>query len=93
MPTANEKTGVICQYYCAYKKFFFVTNPNSDSEVTKSLEEISKHVTLNDCKECFKIEIITGKLLCKANKEHNYEIKEGIPIMLTKEQKKELYGD
>jgi uncharacterized protein YbaR (Trm112 family) len=64
-----------------------------EGEEVKSKEEIEKHVTLKDCKNCFQIEIQSGKLFCSEKKdEHIYEIKEGIPIMLSKEQIEELYG-
>jgi len=92
LPHPNEKTEVICQYYCSFKKYFLVKNPNTDAETSKPIEEIRRNITIEDCKRCFKIEIISGKLYCNKSKEHEYEIKEGIPIMLSKEQKKELYG-
>ena len=93
LPIANKSTNVICNFYCNFKKFVLVTILKDGSEEIKSIEEITKHVTLEDCKDCFQIEILIGNLYCSEKKEeHIYEIKEGIPIMLSQEQIEELYG-
>jgi uncharacterized protein YbaR (Trm112 family) len=92
LPIENKFTDVICNFYCNFKKFNLVNTQEDGSEEIKSKEEIAQHVTLNDCKSCFQIEIQSGKLYCSAKEEHIYEIKEGIPIMLSQDQIEELYG-
>jgi uncharacterized protein YbaR (Trm112 family) len=92
LPMPNEQTQVICNYYCNFKQFQLVeTSDNGDEEVI-SIEEIKKNVTLKDCKKCFQIEIISGKIFCSADEDHQYDIKESIPVMLTEQQLKEIYG-
>lgn len=92
IPNVNTKTEVVCNFYCAYKEFFLVDVQDDNTETEKSVELISKTVKVADCKECFQIEIQKGSLLCSKNSSHIYEIKEGIPVMLTSEQIEEIYG-
>ena len=93
IPIANKNTNVICGFYCNFKKFVLVELSEDGDEITKSKEDIGKQVTLEDCKNCFQIEIQSGKLYCsEAKYKHVYEIKEGIPIMLSQDQIEELYG-
>lgn len=91
-PNVNSKTGVVCNFYCYFKKFYLVSVNDEGVEVEKSLDSISKNVTVEDCKECFQIEIQKGRLACSKENNHVYEIKEGIPVMLTSEQLEEIYG-
>ncbi|MCG3215150.1 MAG: hypothetical protein KAS63_00385 [Candidatus Heimdallarchaeota archaeon] len=94
LPLENTLTKVICNYYCNYKQFTLVNIGEDGSEELKSADEIDKVVNLNDCKDCFQIEIKSGKLQC-INKEetHLYNIKDSIPIMLTPEQIEKIYGN
>lgn len=92
LPLKNPNTGVICGFYCNYKNYLLVTTNNQGEEISKNQDEISKTVTLDDCKKCFQIEVQRGKLLCKDNENHRYEIKEGIPVMLSQEKIEEIYG-
>ena len=93
LPIENKLTGVICNFYCNFKKFTLVNLLEDESEETKTKEEIKKHVTMKDCKNCFQIEIQGGKLYCSEEREkHIYDVKEGIPIMLSQDQIEELYG-
>ena len=91
IPKENPITGVVCAYYCYYKRVFLIDTDPEGKEIPKKKEEIQKLVDIKDCQKCFQKEIISGTLQCKAEPSHTYEIKEGIPIMLTPEQKKELY--
>ena len=93
LPAENPQTKVICNYFCNFKNILLVNTKEDGSEEVKTSEEIAKTVSLSDCKECFQIEIQKGILHCPdENKSHSYNIKEGIPIMLTPEQIKEIYG-
>lgn len=92
LPLKNPKTGVICGFYCNYKKYMLVKTDNQGEEITKSQEEIGKTVTLDDCKKCFQIEIQSGKIQCISDENHKYAIKEGIPVMLSQEKIEEIYG-
>ncbi len=93
LPVENPQTKVICNYYCNFKNALLVKISKDGSEEIKASDEIAKSVTLDDCKECFQIEIQKGTLHCpNSEKSHSYNIKEGIPIMLTPEQIKEIYG-
>lgn len=92
LPIENPKTGVICGFYCNYKKYMLITIDSQGNEVTKEQEEIRTTVTLNDCKKCFQIEIQSGEILCKESENHTYRIKEGIPVMLSQEKIEEIYG-
>lgn len=91
IPEENQQTKVICNFYCNYKQYYLV-NIDGENEEVKLLNEISKNVTLDDCQECFQIEILEGKLFCSKDESHSYDIKEGIPVMLTEEQIKQIYG-
>lgn len=93
IPMENPQTHVVCSYYCGYKQYFLVTVKEDSTEEVKTSKEISKHVSKKDCENCFQIEIKKGKLYCSENEEHIYDIKEGIPVMLTHQQIKELYGE
>jgi len=93
LPEENPQTKVICNYYCNFKNVLLVEISKDGSEEIKTSDEIAKTVTLNDCKNCFQIEIEKGTLYCPDSDEsHSYNIKEGIPIMLTPEQIEEIYG-
>jgi uncharacterized protein YbaR (Trm112 family) len=93
VPLENAQTEVICNYFCNFKQYTLVVINEDGSEVVKNKDEIKKNVTLEDCKECFQIEIQKGRIYCSENEaNHIYNIKEGIPIMLTSEQIEELYG-
>ena len=92
IPHLNSKTNVVCNFYCAFKNFLLVEEKNGKGEVEKHVDIINATITEVDCKKCFQIEIIKGRLYCKRNDTHKYEIKEGIPVMLTEEQIKEIYG-
>ena len=93
IPEASKKTQVVCNYYCNLKKFYLVELKENGSEIVKDLEDIKREVTIEDCKQCFQLEINKGKLICKDDPDkHIYEIKEGIPVMLSKEQIADLYG-
>ncbi|MHA1778912.1 MAG: hypothetical protein ACTSYN_04995, partial [Candidatus Heimdallarchaeaceae archaeon] len=74
-----------------YKGLFLVDIDPEGNELPKKREDIQNFVNIKDCQKCFQREIISGVLKCKIEPEHSYEIKDGIPIMLTPEQKKELY--
>jgi len=91
IPLVNNETQVVCRYYCNYKKYKLV-EIKGKKEQLKSLEEIKKHVTVEDCKNCFQVEVEEGNLYCPEDSKHVYKIKEGIPIMLTPEQIQEIYG-
>ena len=69
-----------------------VTVNDEGEEITKSLQAIGEQVSLEDCKQCFQIDIQKGKILCNEDSNHVYEIKEGIPVMLSKEKIEEIYG-
>ena len=92
LPMENPKTGVVCGFYCNYKQYMLVTNNDQGEEITKNLDAIGETVTLEDCKQCFQIEIQSGNILCKTDEEHKYKIKEGIPVMLSQEKIEEIYG-
>ncbi len=92
LPMKNEQTEVICNFYCNYKQFQLVEINDSGEETVKLGDDIKKNVTMEDCKKCFQIEIISGKLYCPEDENHQYDIKESIPIMLTEQQLKEIYG-
>ncbi len=93
IPEASKKTQVVCNYYCNLKTFYLVELKENGSEIVKDLEDIKREVTIEDCKQCFQIEINKGKLICKDDPDnHIYEVKEGIPVMLSKEQIADLYG-
>lgn len=92
LPLENSQTGVICNYFCNFKQYTLVDLNEDGEEIVKSKDDISKNVTLDDCQECFKIEIEKGQLYCSADNTHTYEIKEGIPVMLTQQQIEEIYG-
>lgn len=92
LPAENQKTKVICNFYCNYKQFMLISINGDEIEKVKPLTLIKKHVTLKDCEECFQIEIVSGTLNCPTDENHKYRIKEGIPIMLSPEQIKEIYG-
>ena len=91
-PNANSKTGVVCNFYCHFKNFFLINTDDKGIEEEKPLELISQNVNFKDCKECFQIEIQKGRIICTREHSHIYEIKEGIPVMLTSEQIEEIYG-
>ena len=91
IPKENQQTGVICNYYCNYKHYYLVAT-DGEVETVKSIQEIKENVTLDDCKECFQIEIVKGKLTCNQEAKHTYDVEDGIPIMLTPEQIREIYG-
>jgi uncharacterized protein YbaR (Trm112 family) len=93
VPMINPLTSVVCSYYCGYKKYFLVNIKKDLTEEVKAIEEIEKYVSRKDCENCFQLEIMKGELFCSENKKHAYDIKEGIPVMLTPQQIKELYGD
>ncbi|MFW9852727.1 MAG: Trm112 family protein [Candidatus Thorarchaeota archaeon] len=93
IPIENSLTNVVCSYYCDYKKYYLVNIKEDSTEEVKEIDEIEKNVSKRDCEKCFQIEITKGKLYCSENDEHVYDIKEGIPVMLTPNQIKELYGD
>ena len=92
LPLENPNTGVICGFYCNFKQYMLVTTNDQGEEETKDLKTIQEHVNLEDCKECFQIDIQVGRIYCKKNRTHEYEIKESIPIMLSKEKIEEIYG-
>ena len=92
LPLENPNTGVICGFFCNFKHYMLINVDDKGNEVTKPLVEIQKNVTLEDCKQCFQIDIQTGKIYCNENSTHEYEIKEGIPVMLSKEKIQEIYG-
>ncbi len=92
LPLENPSTGVICGFFCNYKQYMLVTINKAGEEEVKSKDSIKKHVTLEDCKECFQIDIQAGKIYCKDNQKHEYEIKESIPVMLSPEKIEEIYG-
>ncbi len=92
LPLENPKTGVICGFYCNFKQFMLVTVDNKGEEKTKSLAAIKENVNLEDCTNCFQIDIQSGRIFCNEDKKHEYEIKEGIPVMLSKEKIEEIYG-
>lgn len=89
-PKENPETGVVCAYYCHYKKIMLVEKDKDGNEIPKKKEEIEKVVKISDCEQCFQQEIISGNLICTNDTTHKYEIKDGIPIMLTLEQQKAL---
>ena len=91
-PAVNSKTGVVCNFYCYFKKYYLIDVNDEGVEIEKSLDNISEHITAKDCKECFQIEVQKGRLFCSKDETHIYEIKEGIPVMLTSEQLEEIYG-
>ena len=92
LPVENSQTGVICNFYCNFKQFYLVEINKDGEELVKSKNSIGKQVTLDDCQECFKIEIQKGQILCSEDNTHIYDIKEGIPVMLTQQQIEEIYG-
>ena len=92
LPIENKYTKVICNYYCNFKKFLLVEISENGDEKIKNQKEIEKNVTLKDCDKCFQIEIQRGTLYCSKEKTHVYDIKEGIPIMLSQDQIEEIYG-
>ena len=92
IPKQNEQTEVICNYFCNFKQFQLIEITNNGEEKVKLVDEIRKNVTLKDCKECFQIDIISGRLSCSVDENHQYKIKESIPVMLTEQQLKEIYG-
>lgn len=92
LPLENPNTGVICGFFCNFKQFFLVSINENGEEVTKPKNLIKEKVNLDDCYQCFQVDIHSGSLFCNKEKNHVYEIKEGIPIMLSKEKIKEIYG-
>ncbi|MHA1116286.1 MAG: Trm112 family protein [Candidatus Heimdallarchaeaceae archaeon] len=91
IPVVCDETQVVCKYYCNFKNYLLVVDSGSE-ERFKPIDEIKKHVTVEDCKNCFQVDITQGLLYCPVDEEHVYKIKDGIPIMLTKEQIDEIYG-
>jgi len=92
LPLENPNTGVICGFFCNFKQFMLVTVDDKGEEKPKTVEQIKENVNLDDCKQCFQIDIQIGKIFCNEDKNHEYEIKEGIPVMLSKEKIAEIYG-
>ena len=92
LPSANPDTGVICRFYCNFKQFMLITVDDKGEELIKSLPTIKEQVSLEDCKNCFQIDIQKGEIHCTEDSTHIYEIKEGIPVMLSKEKIEEIYG-
>ncbi len=92
LPLENPNTGVVCGFYCNFKQYSLVIVNDADEEENKSIKEIKENVKLEDCQKCFQIDIQSGKLHCNMDKSHEYEIKEGIPVMLSKEKIEEIYG-
>lgn len=92
IPLQNEQTEVVCNYYCNFLQIQLVEISDNGEERIKEIDEIKKHVSLKDCQECFKIEIQSGKLFCLHDENHQFDIKESIPVMLTEQQLKEIYG-
>ena len=92
IPLQNEQNEVVCNYYCNFLQIQLVEISDDGEERIKEIDEIKKHVSLKDCQACFKIEIQSGKLYCSLNENHQFDIKESIPVMLTEQQLKEIYG-
>ncbi|MCE7741637.1 MAG: hypothetical protein GOP50_04200 [Candidatus Heimdallarchaeota archaeon] len=92
LPLENPDTGVICGFFCNFKQFMLVTVDGKGEEAAKSITQIKEYVNLDDCKQCFQIDILNGKIFCSEDKNHEYAIKEGIPVMLSKEKIEEIYG-
>ncbi|MHA1218435.1 MAG: Trm112 family protein [Candidatus Heimdallarchaeaceae archaeon] len=92
IPLQNEQTEVVCNYYCNFLQFQLIEISDNGEERIKEIDEIKKHVSLKECQECFKIEIQSGKLYCSHDENHQFDIKESIPVMLTEQQLKKIYG-
>ena len=88
--TPYKETQRYCRFYCARKKQFLVKQENGE-EVQRPMEEIEKIVSIEECKECTKEEIIEGVILSKRD-ENNiqwFPIVDSIPIMYPDELRDE----
>lgn len=86
LPKASEKTKVVCQYYCGYKKLKLIDE--SDNQLEVITDNITKINYNTDCQNCFKTEIVAGLLECPKCSEF-YPIIEDIAIMIKPELRNE----
>jgi len=85
IPKADEKTGVVCSFYCCRKGVLLVEEKGGDRI---PLKEKNGPLYEQDCQECFAEEISAGVIKCPECGQM-YPIIDEIPIMLDPELRKE----
>jgi len=80
VPKKNEKTGVVCSFYCARKKTMLGEEKSSQAGEEQPNYEI-------DCQECFSEEITAGILKCPKCEQY-YPIISEIAVMVAPELRK-----
>ncbi|MHA2089660.1 MAG: hypothetical protein ACW98K_02275 [Candidatus Kariarchaeaceae archaeon] len=77
-----HENGLLCKFYCNTKNKYLVNNPLDDDETQKKKDELAAIVSLDECYECIKEEIIDGIVF--HNKEEStkwFIIDREIPVM------------
>ena len=62
IPRPHENSGLLCKFYCYRKNKYLVSDPLGDDEKLLEKSELDKIVTLKECHECIREEIIGGLL-------------------------------
>ena len=62
IPRPHENSGLLCKFYCYRKNKYLVSDPLGDDEKLLEKSELDKIVTLKECHECIREEIIDGLL-------------------------------
>lgn len=62
IPRPHESSGLLCKFYCYRKDTYLVSDPLGDNEKILEKTELDKIVTLKECHECIREEIIDGLL-------------------------------
>ena len=91
LPLPNKHTGVICEFYCHYKEEFLVEIGENEEEKKKTMESVQKLVTIEDCQDCHKIELVSAIFHCKQCNRH-YPLIEEIPELLPDEIRGDEYS-
>ena len=81
-----EETGLYCRFYCAKNNVFFVKNEQGEEKRIPK-EKWDKKITIEECKECIKEEIIEGVLISerKDGEKQWFPIVDEIPVMFPDE--------
>ena len=81
------ETGLYCRFYCAKNNYFFIKNPGDEKEEWKDKNEWNEEITIQQCKECIKKEIIEGVLISerKNGTKQWFPIVDEIPVMFPDE--------
>ncbi len=81
-PMPHESTGLLCKFYCYRKDKYLVSDPLGKNEKVLPNEELSKIVTLDECYECIKTEVLDGILYHDNKGERKWFIVfDGIAVM------------